>query len=385
MGVGEEREETGESGQRTRARRAPAKYKTRSILYSRGIQTIQNESLVPFRLAVCPWPRRHLTAATMHLVNPILLALLSASQAVSLQIPLPQQAATAPPARVQSDESPTSPSSGRSQASPRPPAADPGRLLTLRHAVHLPLHERHRPASRRDYDSAEVLSLSAADPALYPLSQAVKTRRVRAQRPNSQAAFQAARRHAYRTKSIPVGRIPTRQDGDDARLAEALEWEDMEIDAPDVTSVETLAAFGKMTSNAYSLPEDGTWYDVGGGWNAVRLPLGARSSCPIAQSRRVLTRLLQPDRPTRLGGKRTGCAATFSPTRRTRLWSSPSREPAHSWSVEVGGQATTTRSTCVDLRNSGFTLDSPSPILTPPLPFRGLRRTTSSSRAAAHA
>ncbi|GAA5863799.1 hypothetical protein JCM3774_001162 [Rhodotorula dairenensis] len=205
----------------------------------------------------------------MQLVNPILLALLCASQALSLQVPLLQRLPTDPPASAQRDDSPTSPSSDRVHSSPRPPAADPQPLLTLRHAVHLPLHERHRPASRRDYDSADVLSLAAADPTLYPLSQSVKTRRIRAQRPSSQAAFQAARRHAYRTKSIQVGRTPTRQDDDDARLARALEWEDIEIDAPDVTSVETLAAFGKMTSNAYSLPEDGTWYDVGGGWNAT--------------------------------------------------------------------------------------------------------------------
>lgn len=201
----------------------------------------------------------------MLLAPSLLLALLYASQGLSLQIPLQQHS------RPLAASSPTSPSSDRAQPDSKRPAADPDRLLSLRHAVHLPLHGRHLPASRRDYDSVEIASLAIADPDLYPLSQKVKTRRIRSQRPSSQAAFQVARRHAYRTKSIQVGRIPTRQERDDARLARSLEWDDFEIDAPDVTSVETLAAFGKMTSNAYSLPEEGTWYDVGGGWNAVRL------------------------------------------------------------------------------------------------------------------
>ena len=208
----------------------------------------------------------------MLLVPPLLFALLSASQGLSLQIPLQQ---SRPPAA----SSPTSPSSDRVQPHSRRPAADPDPILSLRHAVHLPLHERHLPPSRRDYDSVEMASLATADPSLYPLSQSVKTRRIRSQRPSSQAAFQAARRHAYRSKQIQVGRIPTRQESDDARLAQSLEWDDFEIDAPDVTSVEALAAFGKMTSNAYSLPEEGTWYDVGGGWNAVRFPQDLCSRC----------------------------------------------------------------------------------------------------------
>lgn len=208
----------------------------------------------------------------MLLVPSLLFALLSASQGLALQIPLQQFRPTAA-------SSPTSPSSDRAQPHSKRPTADPDRILSLRHAVHLPLHERHLPPSRRDYDSVEMASLATADPSLYPLSQSVKTRRVRSQRPSSQAAFQAARRHAYRSKQIQVGRIPTRQESDDARLARSLEWDDFEIDAPDVTSVETLAAFGKMTSNAYSLPEEGTWYDVGGGWNAVRFPQDLCSRC----------------------------------------------------------------------------------------------------------
>ncbi|GAA5976175.1 hypothetical protein JCM10908_005407 [Rhodotorula pacifica] len=200
----------------------------------------------------------------MLLLPPILLALLSARHGHALQIPLHAQANSG-----QTDEYPTSPSSDRLISSTTDTRDRPERLLSLRHAVHLPLYERHLPASRRDYDSVQISSLASADPSLYPLLQSVKTRRIRSQRPSSQVAFQAARRHSYRSQSIQIGRIPSRQDEEDARLAQSLEWDDIEIDAPDVTSVETLAAFGKMTSNAYSLPEEGSWYDVGGGWNVT--------------------------------------------------------------------------------------------------------------------
>jgi lipase ATG15 len=49
-----------------------------------------------------------------------------------------------------------------------------------------------------------------------------------------------------------------------------LEWQDEEIEVPDVQDVETLATLAKMTANAYSLPDDASWYDLGHKWNVVR-------------------------------------------------------------------------------------------------------------------
>lgn len=282
------------------------------------------------------------------LIPPLLYALLGVTPAVSLQIPLLRDVASdlAPSPSPPLDVRPTSPSSDQSQRSDGP--TRPQRTLHLRHAVHLPLQERHLPPSRRDYHSAEIESLAVADPAAYyPFEQAVKIRRIRAQRPASQAAFQAARRASFaasmRTATAGDGtgtfRGQSRQQRDDARLARTLEWEDIEIDAPDVTSVETLAALGKMTSNAYSLPEEGTWYDVGGGWNVVRV-------FPRLRRTRALVLTRHQRRATRSAGRRTAFEDTSLPTRRTRLSSLPSRAPARSSSAEADEQGVTIRSTC---------------------------------------
>ncbi|GAA6038895.1 hypothetical protein JCM8097_000561 [Rhodosporidiobolus ruineniae] len=164
--------------------------------------------------------------------------------------------------RLPSDGSPT-----------RPPDEPPLPLstLTLRHAVHLSTTDRTLPPSRRDYSPADLASLSSlSSPFAYSASHPVRSRRIRAQRPSSQAAFHAARRSAFFTplRAAQAGRLPTREELDDARLARTLEWDDIEIDAPDTRDVETLAALGKMTSNAYTTPDASGWYDLGEeGWN----------------------------------------------------------------------------------------------------------------------
>ena len=77
--------------------------------------------------------------------------------------------------------------------------------------------------------------------------------------------------------------LPTLKELEDERLAESLEWEDTEIEVPDTEDVETLAAFGRMTSNAYTTPDSSGWYDIGGGWNRV--------SCPFSQYLASISRL----------------------------------------------------------------------------------------------
>ncbi|GAA6006990.1 hypothetical protein JCM11491_001469 [Sporobolomyces phaffii] len=154
--------------------------------------------------------------------------------------------------------------------SPPDPASLPpsGRTFTLRHALHAPTSHRHLAPSRIDYSPRDLAAISALSP--YSLSHTVpRTKRLRVQRPNSQAAFHAARRTAFRTK-VARSSLTVRDDDDhlaDARLAAALEWHDADVEVPDTDDVETLAAFGRMTSNAYTTPDASGWYDIGGGWN----------------------------------------------------------------------------------------------------------------------
>ncbi|THH32237.1 hypothetical protein EUX98_g1940 [Antrodiella citrinella] len=51
------------------------------------------------------------------------------------------------------------------------------------------------------------------------------------------------------------------------------DWEEDEVDAPDVERRETLLALAKMTNNAYLEPDEAGWYDLGGTWN-VSYPFG---------------------------------------------------------------------------------------------------------------
>lgn len=193
--------------------------------------------------------------------------LLSLSAACALQIPFS--------ARTPLDDArPTFPPSS---ASAGLTAGQGLKSLTLRHAVHLSTTERHLPPSKRDYSSGELDVL--ADLTTYSNTQHVKTRRIRTQRPSSQAAFQAARRASYFTpqRAMGLGRLPTLQELEDAALGSTLEWDEVEVEVPDTSDVETLAAFGKMTSNAYTTPDAGNWYDIGSGWNRVR-PVAVNSS-----------------------------------------------------------------------------------------------------------
>lgn len=82
---------------------------------------------------------------------------------------------------------------------------------------------------------------------------AAKTRPTRVYRPNSQREFQAAR-------------IRSSKFGQTAKLG----WNEDGVLGPDIKDRETLTLLAKMTNNAYLNPGDAEWYDLGGGWNAVR-------------------------------------------------------------------------------------------------------------------
>ncbi|GAA5879005.1 hypothetical protein JCM1840_007412 [Sporobolomyces johnsonii] len=185
----------------------------------------------------------------MLLVPPILLFALLPAAVQALQIPFYARPVAGPPA----------------SSSPPPPSNE--RTFTLRHALHASTTHRHLPPSKLDYSQDDLVSLSAVTS--YSTSQSLRTRKLRIHRPSSQAAFQAARRASFFTplRALQAGRLPSLEELEDHELASTLEWDEVEIEAPDTDDPETLAAIGKMTSNAYTTPDGGGWYDIGGGWN----------------------------------------------------------------------------------------------------------------------
>ncbi|ORX33672.1 Alpha/Beta hydrolase protein [Kockovaella imperatae] len=51
------------------------------------------------------------------------------------------------------------------------------------------------------------------------------------------------------------------------------DWEDVEVEGPDVSDRQTLITLAKMMSNAYVLPDGGEWWPLGKQWNAT-IPFG---------------------------------------------------------------------------------------------------------------
>jgi lipase ATG15 len=86
---------------------------------------------------------------------------------------------------------------------------------------------------------------------------AVGTRSVNSYRPPESffPLFYAANRRARRRQS--------------ATHEESSLWKVKKVPGPDVESRETLLHLAKMSNNAYVLPEDGGWYDLGDDWEPV--------------------------------------------------------------------------------------------------------------------
>ncbi|GAA5967298.1 hypothetical protein JCM11641_000505 [Rhodosporidiobolus odoratus] len=194
------------------------------------------------------------------LLIPPIVSLLLLPGASALQIPFLSRSSS-------STSFPTSSSSSHLSSSSS--ATPDDTVLTLRHALHLPVADPHRAASRRDYSPTDLASVSSSF--RYPFAHSgLRSQRLKVQRPTSQVVYQAARRASYFTplRAFQHGRLPTREELEDQALAGTLEWEEVEIDAPDTRDVGTLAALGKMTSNAYSVPDSSGWFDMGeDGWN----------------------------------------------------------------------------------------------------------------------
>lgn len=54
---------------------------------------------------------------------------------------------------------------------------------------------------------------------------------------------------------------------------EAIDWDEIELDGPDVESRETLLLLAKMMNDAYLEPGEAGWYELGGEWNVVSPPV----------------------------------------------------------------------------------------------------------------
>lgn len=129
----------------------------------------------------------------------------------------------------------------------RPPLASPPSLsFELRHS-HIVSPEAH--VYFADIP-AETRVATAAQPNEH---MQIATRPIRSFKPSSFDAVAAARLHSMRF-------------GQSQRLS----WDEDEVLAPDHESRETLLLLAKMANNAYVLPGDQYWYDLGGGWNTVR-------------------------------------------------------------------------------------------------------------------
>lgn len=85
-----------------------------------------------------------------------------------------------------------------------------------------------------------------------PSSYSLRPRRARAHRPHSIDAFHRARVRSMRFQETEV-----------------IDWDEIEVDGPDVEDRETLLLLAKMTNNAYLAPGEEGWYELGDHWNVV--------------------------------------------------------------------------------------------------------------------
>ena len=85
-----------------------------------------------------------------------------------------------------------------------------------------------------------------------PESYGLRPRTVKTHRPASMDAFHRARARSMRF-----------------RETEAIGWDEIEVEGPDVEDRETLLELAKMTNNAYLAPDEQGWYDLGGNWTVV--------------------------------------------------------------------------------------------------------------------
>ena len=109
------------------------------------------------------------------------------------------------------------------------------------------------------------------------------------------AGFNPAR---LRTRKQLIKRPRSKTEYQIARKARRndVEWDDVEIEMPDMEHRETLLELAKITGDAYALPGSKDWYDLDARWNSVRTP---RLLCS-----RALTLVVVVELSIRLGRRR---------------------------------------------------------------------------------
>lgn len=104
------------------------------------------------------------------------------------------------------------------------------------------------PSARVVWSDVSPPTLQSLDIPSHDAFYTAQTRRLKIARPASRDAFVRARTTRWST---------------------ALDWEEEEVEGPDVESRETLLVLAKMTNNAYLKPGEPGWYDLGGNWTVV--------------------------------------------------------------------------------------------------------------------
>ncbi|ORY27443.1 Alpha/Beta hydrolase protein [Naematelia encephala] len=122
--------------------------------------------------------------------------------------------------------------------------------------------------------SDESPALTDVQDAVRPLS--IRTRHMTIRRPRLRPPSMLSWAYAAQRKRNPYLPFSTNSSAEqwiapDYNDADG-DWEDVEVEAPDMTDRQTLITIAKMTSNAYVLPESAEWWPVGG-WNAT-MPVG---------------------------------------------------------------------------------------------------------------
>jgi lipase ATG15 len=120
--------------------------------------------------------------------------------------------------------------------------------------------QRHTLQDMRVFDSdsdidVDIESMTGTDHPIDPPPLVLRTRRITITRPRHLPSPHSLRNLTFHQRSTLLSSVP--------------EWEETEVEAPDITDRETLRSLAMMSSNAYIEPDTPEWYPLDN-WNAVR-------------------------------------------------------------------------------------------------------------------
>ncbi|KZT70378.1 alpha/beta-hydrolase [Daedalea quercina L-15889] len=86
----------------------------------------------------------------------------------------------------------------------------------------------------------------------------------------------AAEEYGVSTRPVTVHRPASHERFFSSRFNSLISvpWDEAEVEGPNIHDRETLLTLAKMTSNAYTEPENSDWYDLGPGWQNRTYPFG---------------------------------------------------------------------------------------------------------------